>query len=276
MRHPQTLLALLCVAALAACTQMPSPMHTPAPAPASADDAAADATRARLSGHVWHLREARSAEGARIDALLDTPGQPLALRFDEGRIALLNGCNQMGGSVGVQPGALDIGPLASTLMACPDPRLMDFDRAAADAMKGRLAMQTSDGTPPTLTLTNQAGDVLRFEGEPTAETRYGGPGQRMFLEVAAQTQPCPHPLMRDMQCLQVRELQYDTQGLRTGTPGAFGNFYDSIKGYQHVPGTRNVLRIKRYDVPNPPADASRYAWVLDAVIESETVPATQR
>lgn len=275
MPHPKTLLVLLCVAAVAACTQTPTSTPAPSATQATADDTTTGAA-ARLSGHAWHLREANTADGARIGALMDTPGQPLALRFDDGRIALLNGCNQIGGAVRILPTALEIGQLVSTMMACPDTRLMDFVRVAAKAMEGRLAMQFEDGTQPSLTLTNPAGDVLRFQGEPTADTRYGGPGQQLFLEVAAQTRPCPHPLMHDMQCLQVRELEYDAQGLRTGTPGTFGNFYDSIEGYEHVPGTRNVLRVKRYDIANPPADASRFAWVLDMVVESERAPTTQR
>ena len=71
--------------------------------------------------------------------------------------------------------------------------------------------------------------------------------------------------------LQVRELQYDDKGLKVGTPGAFEHFYDSIEGYTHEPGIRNVLRVDRYTVKNPPADASSSAYVLDMVVESELV-----
>ena len=71
-----------------------------------------------------------------------------------------------------------------------------------------------------------------------------------------------------MQCLQVRELKYDDKGLKVGTPGAFGNFYDRIEGYSHEPGIRNVLRVDRYTIKNPTADASKYAYVLDLVVES--------
>jgi Domain of unknown function (DUF4377) len=34
---------------------------------------------------------------------------------------------------------------------------------------------------------------------------------------------------------------------------------------------RNVLRIDRYQRKQVPADASRYAYVLDMVVESETM-----
>ena len=58
------------------------------------------------------------------------------------------------------------------------------------------------------------------------------------------------------------------QGIKVGTPSAFGNFYDRIEGYSHEPGIRNVLRVDRYTIKNPPADASKYAYVLDLVVES--------
>ena len=121
---------------------------------------------------------------------------------------------------------------------------------------------------PRLTLRNAAGDQLTFAGTPTPETRYGGPGERIFLEVAAQTAPCSHPLIPDMQCLQVRELKYDDKGLKVGDPGPFGNFYATIEGYTHEPGVRNVLRVDRYEIKDPPVDAPSQAFVLDMVVES--------
>jgi hypothetical protein len=67
----------------------------------------------------------------------------------------------------------------------------------------------------------------------------------------------------------VRELKYDDKGLKVGTPGAFQNFYDAIEGYSHEAGVRNVLRIDRYTRKDVPADASKYAYVLDLVVESD-------
>ena len=105
--------------------------------------------------------------------------------------------------------------------------------------------------------------MLSFAGEPTAETRYGGPGETVFLEVAAQSEPCSHPLIADMQCLQVRELKYDDKGIKTGTVGSFVNFYQDIEGYTHEPGIRNVLRVKRYRsrIRRPTAVRWRTCWI---------------
>ena len=64
------------------------------------------------------------------------------------------------------------------------------------------------------------------------------------------------------------EVRRQGTELKVGTPGAFGNFYARIEGYSHEPGIRNVLRVDRYTVKNPPADASSSAYVLDMVVES--------
>ena len=88
---------------------------------------------------------------------------------------------------------------------------MALDGETGKRLEGALKAGMPD--PATLTLATASGDVLTFRGEPTAGTRYGDSGERLFLEVAAQTKPCSHPLIPDMLCLQVRELKYDDKGL---------------------------------------------------------------
>ena len=107
-------------------------------------------------------------------------------------------------------------------------------------------------------------------GRPTPESRYG-PATVMFIEVAAQRAPCSAPPMRDATCLRVRDRFFDAKGLPTGTPGEWRLFHGEIEGYTHRAGERNVLRVKRFERSNPPADASRYVYVLDLVVESEVV-----
>jgi hypothetical protein len=74
-----------------------------------------------------------------------------------------------------------------------------------------------------------------------------------------------------MRCLQVRERKFDAKGLPIGKPGPLRPLYETIDGFKHVEGQRNVLRVKLYQrVP-----ASRLTpdnvYVLDLVVESETV-----
>lgn len=225
-----------------------------------------------LTAHHWRLSDARDSGGQRLGALLLRPDRPVQLDFRaDGGLAVSNTCNRMGGRYEVQGPQLSVGPLASTRMACADPQLMALDAQVGQRLQGTLTAVLDNGTPPRLTLTAANGDRLVFDGEATAETRYGGPGTIMFMEVAAQTQRCAHPLIRDKQCLQVRELAYDAQGLRRGEPGRWQPLYQDIEGYVHTPGVRNVLRLKRYTIANPPADASSLAYVLDLVVEAEKV-----
>ncbi|WP_447938184.1 DUF4377 domain-containing protein [Pseudoxanthomonas mexicana] len=263
------LLLLALPLALAGCPKPAEETPTPpaAVAPAAASAAPADGTL--LPKYHWRLGSATDAQGQRIDALFARPDKPVTLDFRDGRLGISNTCNRMGGSYTLADGSLTAGRLMSTKMACADAALMALDDEVGKRLEGTLELATTTaGDAPTLTLTTATGDTLAFTGEPTAETRYGGPGERVFLEVAADTKPCNHPLIPDMQCLQVREIQYDDKGLKIGAPGEFQHFYDSIEGYQHEPGIRNVLRVDRYTVENPPADASNRAYVLDMVVES--------
>lgn len=264
------LLLLALPFALAACARPPQ-NETPPPAPAAAPARSVPSADAgTLSAYHWHLTDARNAQGQRIDALFAQADKPLTLDFAKGRVSVGNTCNRMGGGYSVAGGTLVFGRLASTLMACPDSRLMALDQEAGKRLQGALAFALRQADTPQLTLTSAAGDVLRFAGQATAETRYGGPGERAFLEVAAQTRPCNHPLIPDKQCLQVRELSYDAQGAKTAA-GEWQNFYEGIEGYTHEDGVRNVLRVKRFTRNPVPADTSASVYVLDMVVESEVV-----
>lgn len=255
--------------ALAACAKPPQgEPATPAAETPTATASAAPANASALSANHWRLTDAKNAQGQRIDTLFANADKPVQLDFVDGRVGVGNTCNRMGGSYSVAGDELMFDRMASTMMACSDARLMALDQEVGKRLEGSLKFaQSAD----TLTLTTANGDVLTFTGEATAETRYGDPGETVFLEVAAQTRACSHPMIPDKQCLQVRELQYDDKGVKTGTNGAFGNFYGDIEGYAHEAGIRNVLRVKRYTIKNPPADGSSLAYVLDMVVESEIV-----
>jgi heat shock protein HslJ len=265
-------LILMLPFALAACAKTPQgePATPPAAvAPAATQAAPADTTA--LTAYHWRLNDAKDASGKRIDALFVNADKPLQLDFAGGRISVSNTCNHMGGAYSVEGDKLKFDRLASTLMACADPKLMALDQEIGKRLEGESTFALQPGDAPILTLTGGNGDVLTFKGDPTAETRYGGKGETTFLEVAAQTKPCSHPLIPNKQCLQVREIKYDDQGIKTGSDGEFQNFYEGIEGYTHEAGIRNVLRVKRYKRDPVPADAASIVYVLDMVVESETV-----
>lgn len=255
MKYPFLALPLL----LAACAA--TPMHR-------SDATAIDSNT--LTRYHWALQHAQDKSGARIDGLFARTDAPLQLDFTADRLSVSNSCNRMAGTYSVNGDQLSVGPLMQTRMACADPGLAALDEAIGTRLRGALRFAITDtDASPQLRLTTTAGDRLVLAGSPTAQARYGSAGETIFLEVAAATQPCSHPLIPNKQCLQVRELHYNANGKADGQPGNWQPFYQDIEGYTHEAGIRNVLRVKRYHLQNVPADAPSTAYVLDMVVESE-------
>ncbi|WP_159918213.1 META and DUF4377 domain-containing protein [Pantoea sp. 18069] len=249
-------------------------------------DTGADA--ATLEAYHWQLREVRNSQG-QPQAGWTLPPAPAAaaqapaaartvlLNFAQNQVSVGRLCNALGASYSLQGNALHIGPVRGTLMACPDSAAMALEQQVGQrlpqASQWRIAASPANaGAPaaPVLTLVFADGGQWVLDGAPTDATRYGSAGERMFLEVAPQRVACSHPLIPNYQCLQVRKIEYDGQGLKTRV-GSWENWYGDIQGYTHQPGVRNVLRIQRYPVANPPADAPAFAYVLDMTVESEIV-----
>lgn len=222
-----------------------------------------------LQSNLWTLQSGSEATGQPIEGL-SVPGHAFTLRFQDARLSVQGGCNTMNGGWRLSPqGQLMTGRLAATMKACDAP-LMKADATLSAILAQHLDVELQPGDKPTLKLLSPSRQLLVFSGQATPEALYGK-ATRIFLEVAPQTVECSSGVMR-AQCLQVRERRFDAQGLRIEPPGEWRLFHGSIEGYTHQPGVRNVLRINRYTRPQPlPADASRYVYVLDLVVESENV-----
>lgn len=261
---------LLLPLALAACMPVPeSAPHAAATAPTSASAPVSTATLVRYH---WQLHDAVDGDNKRLDALFGKPDKPLQLDFTADRVSVRNACNGISGGYTIVEGHLVTTPLLQTMMACSDPVLMQRETVIKAVLQSKPTLiLTTAGGSPLLTLAAESGQTLTFAGTPTAQARYGDPGETMFLEVAANTTPCNHPLIPGKPCLRVRERHYDAQGLRSGQPGPWQPLQQDIEGYVHQPDTRNVLRVKRYTLKQPPADAPSTAYVLDMVVESEIV-----
>jgi heat shock protein HslJ len=223
-----------------------------------------------LASHRWTLVAATGAQGQRIDGLPVGAGRPIVFNFAEDRLDIEGGCNRIFGGYQIDAnGRLSVGRMASTMMAC-EPAAMKSDAALSELLAEPAKIELAPGAEPVLRLVTPTNATLSFKGQLTPEARYGPP-TRVFLEVAAQTVACKNPLSGASACIQVRERRYDAQGLVVGTPGAWQPFYDPIEGYTHQPGVRNVLRLKRFE-RSAPAGVPSFVYVLDLVVESETVP----
>lgn len=246
------------------CTHATDVQKRPQPTSAS--------TPVSLQTHHWQLNQVRDVDGStdmQWQRSVATSRVPVELLFTgENALVVKRLCNNMHGSYEAQGDALQVSRMISTMMACNDEKMMALERQVAQQLpKVQSWKITGSENAPVLALTFQGGVVWELKGKPTYETLYG-PSEQMFLEVAPDKVVCHHPLVENAQCLQVREVKYDAQGIKQGF-GTWGNYYGSIEGYSKQPNVRNILRIKRYTNQNAPADASKYVDVLDLVVESE-------
>jgi hypothetical protein len=147
---------------------------------------------------------------------------------------------------------------------------MQADDAMSALLAQPLAVELTRGPAPSLRLSTPERQALAFSGEPTLRSLYGTP-TRLFLEVAPETMTCTLPSGAAGTCLQVRDVRFDEKGLRKGAPGPWRPFAATIEGFTHTPGVRNVLRVERYQRKPAPAGRPGSVYVLDLVVESETV-----
>ncbi len=223
-----------------------------------------------LGDHRWILVDATDAANRRIDSLFPDDEHGFVLHFAESRLHAQGGCNGLRAGFGLDAqGMLELTGRMSTMMSCAAP-LMEADEALARLMAEPLESVLVRGVQPTLVLLTTGGDALVFQGELTPEARLGAP-TRVFLEVAADRVECDQSVLGDGQCLQVRELTFDEQGLRKDTASEWRVLTVPIEGYQHQPGIRNILRLKRFEPTAGSDQPTGAVYVLDLVVESEVM-----
>ncbi|MEB1627369.1 META domain-containing protein [Xanthomonas campestris pv. campestris] len=263
--------ALLAIGATACGRDVPP--AAPAGGPASATPAATamperssqDAPlRAALQIHHWQLQRAHDAHGTALRSLFVDGMPPLQLDFTAQRPQVSQTCNALGAAYTVEAAHLQIGRVVSSKRLCAQSRRMAQERAASDLLSGRFAVALDSAAPlPTLRLTRTDGTRLEFAGQPTADARFGGPGQTMWLEVAGDTAPCTTAPTR--QCLQVREYLQATQAVLQDSADGWQPLDQPIEGFTHEPGIRTLLRVTR-----SPASGERDApvYVLEQLVEA--------
>jgi len=227
-------------------------------------------TAATLVAYQWQLATASDSAGQSIAAFFPTPDRPLGIEFVDGRLGVTGGCNRI--SAGYQlldSTQLQLSQGVSTMMACPPP-LGDADAAFAKFLAGTLQVAiTGEAGAPQLRLAATDGSALTFNGTPTPETRFGGPGARAFLEVSPE--PCVSPAPAARPCLMVRDRFFDEKGLASGAPGEWRPLPEGIEGYTPAEGEQHTVRVKRFEQTGPAGGEPTVHYVLDLVIETRTI-----
>jgi heat shock protein HslJ len=116
------------------------------------------ATTATLEGVSWRLDSLTGKDPAVLAAL---PRQATA-RFAAGRVTGFSGCNNFTGGYTLDGDRLKLGPLAGTMMACPDPE-MAIETAFRAVLMGTVRHAVTGGR---LSLTAESGAVLGFAPAP--------------------------------------------------------------------------------------------------------------
>jgi len=278
MNRPYRLALVVASLCMAGCSRS-TPPDTSAPAATAPAVASTPATPAvatpapdaatTLVAYRWQLESASDAAGQSIAAFFPTPDRPLGVEFADGRLGVTGGCNRI--SVGYQlldSTQLQLGQGISTMMACPPP-LGDADAAFARFLAGTLQVAIAGETgTPQLRLAAADGSTLTFNGTPTPETRFGGPGTRAFLEVS--TKPCVAPAPSTPPCLMVRDRFFDENGIASGSPGEWRPLPEGIEGYTPVEGAQQVVRVKHFEQAGTAGGEPTVHYVLDLVIETRT------
>ncbi|HSO45047.1 MAG TPA: META domain-containing protein [Rhodoferax sp.] len=117
--------------------------------PASSN--AAPSAAVTMEGNTWQLA---ALDGKSLGAA-GMAGRPVTARFEGGRVSGFSGCNQFTGAYTLDRDSLVIGPLAATMMACPEPQ-MALEKAVNRAFTGtlrhaivldHLSLTPASGTP---------------------------------------------------------------------------------------------------------------------------------
>lgn len=198
--------------------------------------------------------------------------KPILLNFAQnGRLSISTSCNNLMGSWKITDQKIVSGHIASTLMGCEENAMTQENLAKSlfNQTSTPFVLNLNNKETPTLTLISNTGEKIVFTGKMTPESKYQSEGETIFLEVSPETKSCTG--VAPQTCLQVREVKYDDKGIKTQVDKDWTLFYNSIEGFQPASNLRQIIRVKRYELKNPAADQSKYAYIYDMTVESEAV-----
>lgn len=174
----------------------------------------------------------------------------ITLKFTEKLVVASSGCNSGRGAFALEGGALVVGNLATTMMACVGP-MEKWEPAFFAFLSSKPAARRAGDE---LELRSAQGEI-RFR----AMLMPSAAAVQKFVYVASERKPCTGE--GRMECLQIRENPTDPWQL----------YHGEIIGFTHEPGIEYRLRILEDQVANPPAGASSKRWFLDLVVEQKVV-----
>ncbi len=225
-----------------------------------------------LIGTRWILFSANDSMGGTIASLQPSPYYgALELSFADRRISVSGGCNRFAAPYRYEADRMDVGEMMQTTMKCGDTKLKAIDDAIATYLKGALKVGFIDDAriPDQKFMQFLLSDGTRLKLYAVTESTSGDDYASVLFEVASQEEPCAQPMLPSLgSCLRVREVRYNENNLLEAE-GEWWPYPYAIRGYRHIAGQRNVLRLKQFNIPAPPIHGPTSILELDMVLASE-------
>lgn len=233
-----------------------------------------------LSRHRWTLVGAVDANEQPVADLANINGHTtLSFNQYQGQDTLSYsvGCNTISAVYQLKGHTLTTEEGMSTKMSCGD--LDEAENTLNTFMQGSSEFNIDQGDNTVLTQVTDDDVTLVWNGRLTAQAKYNSKGETVFWAVNSETVPCE--ASSSEQCLQIKPITYNNQGIKTHE-GEWRVFFGEIDGYQHDNKHEEVLRLQRYALnideasktSEPTKDETadeEYAYILDAVIESSVI-----
>lgn len=217
-------------------------------------------TTSDLSQYQWTLVTAVDSSNMRLVPLNAVKDQVL-LNF--GQLKGMNilryslGCNTMTGRLQLVDSVMTIEEGVSTKKFCAE--LDEAEKLLNRAMYGDSQLSLKRGAVPILTQLADDNTTLVWQGKQSTEAKHGQ-AEMIFWAVDHEVMPCPDGTTKE--CLKVKPIQYDINGVKVGE-GEWTLFDGEIEGFTHDRDHNQVIRLKRYT-----DEDKNNIYVLDTVVES--------
>lgn len=228
--------------------------------------ATAPSQTAILAGYFWDMDAAFDKSGVAQPFWFSKDLQPVRLTFSEdGQAFAQNACNSLNWKFTIaEPEKIAFTPTVATAMGCNE----ELTQRENLVRKGipqthRYSLKATSATgPERLTLYLADGSRWEFKPTPTPETRYGGPGRQIELEIAMDTVPCEPQSIQ--QCLKGRQVRWEKNTTKVCLSD-WEVLKAGVEGYQPTPERHEIIWVQAYPLNGVSNKASRFVYIFRGV-----------
>lgn len=225
--------------------------------------AIAKSRNAILAGYFWDMDASFDKSGAAQPFWFSKDFPPLRLTFSEdGHAFAENACNSLNWKFTVTDSEkIAFTSTVATAMGCNEELTQreNLVRTGIPQMR-RYTLQTTSGIgPKRLTLYLADEGHWEFKQTPTPDTRYGGPGRKIELEIAMDTVPCEPSSTQ--QCIKARQIRWEKNTTKVCLSD-WEVLKSGVEGYQPTPGRHEIIWVRAYPLNKVSSKKSGFAYIF--------------